>query len=353
MYGVEVSPTMISNVTNKLVPVIKEWKSRLLQSVYAVVFLDAIHFKVKQDWHIVNKAAYLDGNKDVLGMWIGENESSKFWLGVLNDLKNRGVQDILITCVDNLIRQANPAPKHLIIMEHDVWNPFTNVVDPNTLWIFQHPSCKAVLYTNPSMLYWGERSVGPDSSVKVIAAGFPYDHEKINAIMDETKPTKDREKLVVFPGRLNEFYQPYLSVRMAMELKDSGYRTVITSPVEPQSHYPVSLWQQLGIEVGKLPQPEYYRLLSKAKAAISVTIGGSLTLALYEAYLLGAKPIIPMDINGRPPFTEIYEPRYDILNPREALRMIDDNTEIHIDKKWFDYRRNVEILLDTIDSCCK
>lgn len=91
LYGVEVSPTMISNVTNKLVPVIKEWQSRSLQSVYAVVFLEATHFKVKQNGHIVNKAAYmvigsdLDGNKNVLGMWIVENESSKFRLGVLND----------------------------------------------------------------------------------------------------------------------------------------------------------------------------------------------------------------------------------------------------------------------------
>jgi len=108
LYGIEVSPTLISNVTNKIVPLIKEWQNRPLQSVYAVVFLDAIHFKVKQDGHIVNKAAYmvigidLDGSKDVLGMWIGENESAKFWLTVLNDLKNRGVQDILITCVDNL-----------------------------------------------------------------------------------------------------------------------------------------------------------------------------------------------------------------------------------------------------------
>lgn len=108
LYGVDVSPTMISNVTNKIVPLIKEWQNRPLQAVYAVVFLDAIHFKVKQDGAIVNKAAYmvigidLDGNKDVLGMWIGENESAKFWLSVLNDLKNRGVQDILITCVDNL-----------------------------------------------------------------------------------------------------------------------------------------------------------------------------------------------------------------------------------------------------------
>jgi putative transposase len=89
-------------------PLIKEWQARPLQSVYSVVFLDAIHFKVKQDGHIVNKAAYmiigidLDGKKDVLGIWIGENESAKFWLSVLNELKNRSVQDILITCVDNL-----------------------------------------------------------------------------------------------------------------------------------------------------------------------------------------------------------------------------------------------------------
>ncbi|MDF2487092.1 MAG: mutator family transposase [Herbinix sp.] len=108
LYGIEVSPTLISNVTNKIVPLIKEWQNRPLQSVYAVVYLDAIHFKVKQDGAIINKAAYmvigidLDGNKDVLGMWIGENETSKFWLSVLNDLKNRGVQDILIICVDNL-----------------------------------------------------------------------------------------------------------------------------------------------------------------------------------------------------------------------------------------------------------
>lgn len=108
LYGIEVSPTLISNVTNKIMPLIKEWQNRPLQQVYAVIFLDAIHFKVKQDGQIVNKAAYmaigidLDGHKDVLGIWIGENETAKFWLNVLNELKNRGVQDILITCVDNL-----------------------------------------------------------------------------------------------------------------------------------------------------------------------------------------------------------------------------------------------------------
>jgi Transposase and inactivated derivatives len=108
LYGIEVSPTLISNVTNKIVPLIKEWQNRPLQAVYAVLFLDAIHFKVKQDGVIANKAAYmaigidLEGHKDVLGIWIGENESAKFWLHVLNELRNRGVQDILIACVDNL-----------------------------------------------------------------------------------------------------------------------------------------------------------------------------------------------------------------------------------------------------------
>jgi putative transposase len=108
LYGIEVSPTLISNITNKIMPMVKEWQNRPLQKIYAAVFLDAIHFKVKQDGQIVNKAAYmvigidLDGNKDVLGIWIGENESAEFWLTVLNELRNRGVQDILIVCVDNL-----------------------------------------------------------------------------------------------------------------------------------------------------------------------------------------------------------------------------------------------------------
>jgi putative transposase len=116
MYGVEVSPTLISNVTNKLMLMIKEWQNRPLEQIYAAVFLDAIHYKVRQEGAIVNKASYmvigidLDGRKDVLGMWIGEHETSKFWLVVLNELKNRDVQDILICCVDNLKGSMRPSP---------------------------------------------------------------------------------------------------------------------------------------------------------------------------------------------------------------------------------------------------
>lgn len=108
LYGIEVSPTFVSNITDRILPLVREWQSRPLCEVYAVVFLDAIHYKVRCDGAIVSKASYmavgidLDGKKDVLGMWIGESESSKFWLGMLNELKNRGVRDILIICTDNL-----------------------------------------------------------------------------------------------------------------------------------------------------------------------------------------------------------------------------------------------------------
>lgn len=108
IYGIEVSPTMVSKVTDKILPMITEWQSRPLDRVYPIVFLDAIHFKVRKDNRIINKAAYsvlainMSGCKEVLGIWIGENESASFWLGVCNDLKNRGVEDILIACKDGL-----------------------------------------------------------------------------------------------------------------------------------------------------------------------------------------------------------------------------------------------------------
>lgn len=108
IYGIDVSPTMVSRVTDKITPKITEWQSRPLDRVYPIVFLDAIHFKVREEDRVINKAAYsilginLDGYKEILGIWIGGNESAKFWLSVLNDLKNRGVEDILIACKDGL-----------------------------------------------------------------------------------------------------------------------------------------------------------------------------------------------------------------------------------------------------------
>ena len=108
LYGIEVSATMVSNITDQIIPEIKEWQERPLDEVYPFVFIDAVHFNVREDNRIVKKAAYIvlgincEGFKEVLGIWIGENESAKYWLGVLNELQQRGVKDILIMCSDNL-----------------------------------------------------------------------------------------------------------------------------------------------------------------------------------------------------------------------------------------------------------
>ncbi|MBO5485226.1 MAG: IS256 family transposase [Lachnospiraceae bacterium] len=108
IYGLEISDTTVSRITDKVLPVAKEWQQRSLESIYAIVFLDAIHYHVRSEGQIIKKAVYIsigvdmDGRKDVLGMWVGENESAKFWAGVLNSLRNRGVEDILIACTDNL-----------------------------------------------------------------------------------------------------------------------------------------------------------------------------------------------------------------------------------------------------------
>ncbi len=109
LYDIKISDSTISRVTDKIIPIVKEWQERPLESVYAVVFMDAIHFHVRSEGRIVKKAVYIalgidmSGRKDVLGMYVGENESAKFWLSIMNGLKNRGIQDILIACIDGLI----------------------------------------------------------------------------------------------------------------------------------------------------------------------------------------------------------------------------------------------------------
>lgn len=108
LYDVEISAETVSNITSRIMPLVSEWQNRPLEKTYSFVFMDAIHYKVRDDKQIVVKAAYvvlgvnMDGEKEVLGIWIGANESSRFWLSVLNDLKNRGVENVLIFCVDGL-----------------------------------------------------------------------------------------------------------------------------------------------------------------------------------------------------------------------------------------------------------
>jgi putative transposase len=108
LYGIEVSATLISNVTNAVIDEVKIWQSRPLNKVYPIVYLDALVIKIQEDKRVINKAFYLavgvdlDGEKELLGIWISQNEGAKFWLSVPTELKNRGVEDIFVACVDGL-----------------------------------------------------------------------------------------------------------------------------------------------------------------------------------------------------------------------------------------------------------
>ena len=134
IYGVEASASLISRITDKILPAVQEWQSRPLDAVYPIVFLDGIVFKVRKDAKVVNKCVHtvlginMDGRKEILGIWISDNESASFWTTVCNELKNRGVQDILIACRDNLsgfstaIETVFPKTEQQLCVIHQIRN---------------------------------------------------------------------------------------------------------------------------------------------------------------------------------------------------------------------------------------
>ena len=141
IYGFDISEGMVSDITGKLLPEIEEWQKRPLPDVYPIVFIDAVHFSVRDERVVKKLAAYVilgvnaDGIKEVLGIYIGENESSKYWLGVLNELKNRGVKDILVLCADGLtgikesIAAAFPNTEYQRCIVHQIRNTLKFVAD--------------------------------------------------------------------------------------------------------------------------------------------------------------------------------------------------------------------------------
>jgi transposase-like protein len=134
LYGLQLSPTLVSNITERIITLAKEWQNRPLEAIYPIVFFDAIHYKVRDEGKVISKAAYtclgvdLTGRKDLLGLWVGESEGANFWLSVITELKNRGVQDILISCIDGLkgfpdaIRTIFPKVKIQLCVIHQIRN---------------------------------------------------------------------------------------------------------------------------------------------------------------------------------------------------------------------------------------
>lgn len=140
LYGVEVSPTLISNVTDEVLSEVRAWQSRPLSSIYPIIYFDALFVKTRQDGVVKNKAVYLalginmDGEKELLGLWMNETEGAKFWLSIFNDLKNRGVEDCFIACVDGLkglpeaIETVFPKTQVQLCIVHKVRNSLRYVI---------------------------------------------------------------------------------------------------------------------------------------------------------------------------------------------------------------------------------
>lgn len=139
LYGAEISESLISRVTDNIMDEVRSWQNRPLEAVYAIVYFDALVVKVRQDKRIINKSVYvalgidLAGKKDILGLWISENEGAKFWLNNFTEMKNRGLKDILIACSDNLtgmseaISAVYPETEHQLCIVHQIRNSLTYV----------------------------------------------------------------------------------------------------------------------------------------------------------------------------------------------------------------------------------
>ncbi len=141
MYQMDISATALSTITDKVIPAMNEWRSRPLDAIYAFVYMDCMHYKVREGGSVVTRAIYnilavnLQGKKDLIGMYVSENEGAKFWLSVITDLKNRGVEDILITCVDGLkgfpeaIHAVFPKTEIQTCVVHQIRNSLRYIVE--------------------------------------------------------------------------------------------------------------------------------------------------------------------------------------------------------------------------------
>lgn len=148
IYGVDVSATFISQMTDRILPIAKEWQNRPLHKKYIVVYMDAIHYKVREEGRIISKAVYIaigvrtNGQKEVLGMWIGHKEGAHYWAGVLSEIRNRGVEDILIICVDGL--KGMPEAIHSIYPQTEIQCCIVHQIR-NTLSLLSYKEGKAIM----------------------------------------------------------------------------------------------------------------------------------------------------------------------------------------------------------------
>ena len=191
IYGIEVSESTVSQITDKVLPEAKEWQQRPLESVYAVMFMDAIHYHVRSEGQIVKKAVYiaigidLSGKKDVLGMWVGENESAKYWATVLNSLHNRGVEDIFISCTDNLTGFANAI--EAVFPKADIQNCIIHQLRNSSKYV-SYKDLKALM-ADLKKVYAAVDEPSAEEALEAFSARWDKKYPKISASWRENWPS--------------------------------------------------------------------------------------------------------------------------------------------------------------------
>ena len=219
IYGFDVSEGFISDVTDKILPQIEEWQNRPLDDVYPVIYIDAIHYSVRDNGVIVKKAAYVilgltcDGRKEVLSLAIGENESAKFWLNALNELKNRGVQDVMIICADGLtgikeaITAAFPKTDYQRCMVHMVRNTLKYVASKD---MKSFAADLRTIYNAPSE---GEGQKARDRAAEKWSSKYPNSMkrwvENWDAVVPIFKFSKDVRKIIYTTNAIESLNSSY------------------------------------------------------------------------------------------------------------------------------------------------
>ena len=190
IYGIDVSESTVSRITDKVLPEAREWQQRPLESVYAVMFMDAIHYHVRSEGQIVKKAVYiaigidLSGHKDVLGMWVGENESAKYWTTVLNSLRNRGVEDVFIACTDNLTGFANAI--EAVFPKADIQNCIIHQLRNSSKYV-SYKDLKALM-ADLKKVYAAVDEPSAEEALEAFSARWDKKYPKISASWRENWP---------------------------------------------------------------------------------------------------------------------------------------------------------------------
>ena len=191
IYGIEVSESTVSRITDKVLPEAREWQQRPPESIYAVMVRDAIHYHVRSEGQIVKKAVYiaigidLSGRKDVLGMWVGENESAKYWATVLNSLRNRGVEDVFIACTDNLTGFANAI--EAVFPKADIQNCIIHQLRNSSKYV-SYKDLKALM-ADLKKVYAAVDEPSAEEALEAFSARWDKKYPKISASWRENWPS--------------------------------------------------------------------------------------------------------------------------------------------------------------------